>query len=114
MARSRRTSLEARIAPSTERVIWRAGTAITAVQEGSQAMRRVVSIFAALGALALGAAPQPPALAQPSGDTLAAVRARGVVACGVAPSDPGFSIPDSRGVWRGLDVDHCRAVAAAV
>jgi general L-amino acid transport system substrate-binding protein len=37
-----------------------------------------------------------------------------VFQCGVAPSDPGFSIPDAQGVWRGLDVDYCRAVAAAV
>ncbi len=78
-------------------------------------MRRIASTFAALGALAFGGtAAGPAAVAQPSADTLAAVRARGVVACGVAPSDPGFSIPDSQGVWRGLDVDHCRAVAAAV
>ncbi|MFX8887418.1 transporter substrate-binding domain-containing protein, partial [Acinetobacter baumannii] len=27
---------------------------------------------------------------------------------------PGFSAPDAKGVWSGLDVDYCRAVAAAV
>jgi general L-amino acid transport system substrate-binding protein len=46
--------------------------------------------------------------------TLAAVRKRGYVACGVHPSLPGFAYPDVRGVWRGFDVDVCRAVAAAV
>lgn len=33
--------------------------------------------------------------------------------CGVNTGLAGFSLPDSQGVWRGLDVDYCRAVAAA-
>jgi len=45
---------------------------------------------------------------------LTAVRKRGYVACGVNPGLPGFAYPDVRGVWRGFDVDFCRAVAAAV
>ncbi len=52
--------------------------------------------------------------AQSSGSaTLDAVRARGVLVCGVAGNIPGFSLPDSQGVMRGLDADGCRAVAAA-
>lgn len=70
-------------------------------------------------------APEPPAKAtvaaapvavtyQPAqSPTLAAVRKRGYVACGVHPGLPGFAFPDVRGVWRGFDVDICRAVAAA-
>ena len=46
--------------------------------------------------------------------TLEAVRHKGVVSCGVNVGLGGFSMPDSKGVWRGLDVDVCRAVAAAV
>ncbi len=46
--------------------------------------------------------------------TLDAVKARGQLICGVEGSTPGFSIPDSQGVYRGLDVDGCKAVAAAV
>jgi general L-amino acid transport system substrate-binding protein len=46
--------------------------------------------------------------------TLDNVRQRGFVACGVNTGLGGFSLPDSKGVWRGLDVDACRAVAAAV
>jgi general L-amino acid transport system substrate-binding protein len=46
--------------------------------------------------------------------TLAAIRARGSVICGVQSNNPPFSLPDSRGVWRGMDVDSCRALAAAV
>ena len=46
--------------------------------------------------------------------TLDTVRARGAVSCGVNVGLGGFSMPDSQGVWRGLDVDVYRAVAAAV
>jgi general L-amino acid transport system substrate-binding protein len=45
--------------------------------------------------------------------TLESVRAKGFVRCGVNTGLAGFSQPDSRGVWRGIDVDLCRAVAAA-
>jgi len=49
-----------------------------------------------------------------AGKTLDAVKARGEVHCGVNTSAPGFSAVDSQGRWVGLDVDQCRAVAAAV
>jgi general L-amino acid transport system substrate-binding protein len=46
--------------------------------------------------------------------TLETVRERGAVRCGVTPGVPGFSAPDDEGHWHGLDVDFCRALAAAV
>jgi len=46
--------------------------------------------------------------------TLETVRARGQLICGVSQGFAGFSAPDSRGEYRGLDADYCRAVAAAV
>jgi len=46
--------------------------------------------------------------------TLDAVQKKGFVQCGVNTGLAGFSQPDSKGVWKGLDVDTCRAVAAAV
>lgn len=46
--------------------------------------------------------------------TLAAVKSRGYVSCGASQGTVGFGVPDSQGYWRGLDVDMCRAVAAAV
>jgi general L-amino acid transport system substrate-binding protein len=46
--------------------------------------------------------------------TLDEVRARGVLAAGVNPGVAGFSMPDEKGVWRGLDVDTAKAIAAAV
>lgn len=47
------------------------------------------------------------------GSTLAEVEKRGYVQCGVSPGLAGFSNPDANGNWTGLDVDVCRAVAAA-
>ena len=38
---------------------------------------------------------------------------RGYLQCGVSTGVPGFSHPDDKGNWVGLDVDLCRAVAAA-
>jgi general L-amino acid transport system substrate-binding protein len=46
--------------------------------------------------------------------TLDAVKSKGYVQCGVNTGLAGFSQPDARGVWKGLDVDTCRAIAAAV
>ena len=46
--------------------------------------------------------------------TLEDVKAKGYVQCGVSTGIPGFSMPDEKGRWSGLDVDLCRAVAAAV
>jgi len=46
--------------------------------------------------------------------TLEQVRERGVLTCGTSQGIAGFSSPDERGEYRGLDVDVCRAVAAAV
>jgi general L-amino acid transport system substrate-binding protein len=46
--------------------------------------------------------------------TQEAVAKKGFVQCGVNVGLAGFSQPDSQGVWKGIDVDLCRAVAAAV
>jgi general L-amino acid transport system substrate-binding protein len=47
------------------------------------------------------------------GEILKAVQARGKVKCGVNPTNPGFAMVDSAGVYTGLDIEMCRAVAAA-
>ncbi|HOV03981.1 MAG TPA: amino acid ABC transporter substrate-binding protein [Hyphomicrobiales bacterium] len=49
-----------------------------------------------------------------SAGTLDDVKAKGFIQCGVNPGLPGFSNPDDKGNWTGIDVDVCRAVAAAV
>jgi general L-amino acid transport system substrate-binding protein len=46
--------------------------------------------------------------------TLDDVKARGTLNCGVTTGLAGFAAPDDQGNWKGLDVDMCRAVAAAI
>jgi general L-amino acid transport system substrate-binding protein len=46
--------------------------------------------------------------------TLDTVRERGALRCGVSTGLAGFSLVDSQGRWSGLDVEFCRAIAAAV
>jgi len=54
------------------------------------------------------------ALPAVAGVTLDAIKDRGTLLCGVSTGLAGFSNPDSGGNWTGLDVDVCKAVAAAV
>jgi general L-amino acid transport system substrate-binding protein len=62
-------------------------------------------------ALAVGAGlAAQPAVAQ----TLKTVKDRGMLSCGVSQGLPGFSAPDDKGNWTGIDVDICRAVAGAI
>jgi general L-amino acid transport system substrate-binding protein len=70
-------------------------------------MKRV-TIAVALAA-SLGLAPS-----AASAQVLNTVKQRGVLVCGVSQGLPGFSNPDDKGNWTGLDVDVCRAVAAAI
>ncbi|MCP3892631.1 MAG: amino acid ABC transporter substrate-binding protein [Desulfobulbaceae bacterium] len=51
--------------------------------------------------------------ASAQGYTKEEVVKRGVLQCGVSTGTPGFSTVDAAGNWSGLDVDICRAVAAA-
>jgi len=46
--------------------------------------------------------------------TLDTVKSRGSLTCGVNIGLAGFSQPDDKGNWTGLDVDYCKAIAAAV
>jgi general L-amino acid transport system substrate-binding protein len=73
-------------------------------------MKRLMSPVATL-ALAMTALFSLPAQA---GKTLDGIRARGQLVCGVNTGVAGFSATDAKGRWNGLDVDLCRAVAAAV
>jgi general L-amino acid transport system substrate-binding protein len=70
-------------------------------------MKRVslVLTLALAAALSTGAA---------TAQTLKTVKDRGMVSCGVSQGLPGFSTPDDKGNWTGLDVDVCRAIAAAI
>ncbi|MCL4746549.1 MAG: amino acid ABC transporter substrate-binding protein [Burkholderiaceae bacterium] len=74
-------------------------------------MNKNFRILAGAVAAAAAISATPPAHA---GKTLDAIKARGQIICGVNTGLAGFSAADSQGAWSGLDVDVCRAIAAAV
>jgi len=49
-----------------------------------------------------------------AGKDLDSIKSRGALTCGVPTGTAGFAVADSQGKWVGLDVDVCRAVAAAI
>src|SRR5690554_4243975 len=63
----------------------------------------VMAVIAA--ATASGAAAQ---------STLETVMDNGFVRCGVTEGVPGYSFPDENNNWTGIEVDYCRALAAAI
>jgi general L-amino acid transport system substrate-binding protein len=69
-------------------------------------------IAACVAAFLATAALSPAAAQAPS--TLAQIKQRGSLNCGVDTGLAGFAFKDDKGVWTGLDVDYCRAIAAAV
>ena len=73
-------------------------------------MSTVTLRIASVTALVLGVLAALPAHA---GKDLDAIKARGALVCGVNTGLAGFSAADSQGRWTGLDVDYCRALAAA-
>ncbi|MFZ4558179.1 MAG: amino acid ABC transporter substrate-binding protein [Pseudanabaena sp.] len=60
------------------------------------------------------AIPSPKAAAKDPEGILERVKARGKLICGVNGKLAGFSYVDDKGEWSGLDVDYCKAIAAAV
>src|SRR5476651_2535760 len=73
-------------------------------------MKKIVSILA----LAVVLAAQVLAAQAASAQTLKTVKDRGSLNCGSNGTLAGFGLPDAQGNWTGLDVDLCRAVAAAI
>lgn len=76
-------------------------------------MKRV-SLVVTLAAAAALSVQAVSAQTPPPRTTLEGVKARGQLSCGVSQGLPGFSTPDDKGNWTGLDVDICRAIAAAI
>ncbi len=68
-------------------------------------MKRIVTLLA-LGAIVFAQTA--------SAQTLKTVKDRGTLNCGANGSLAGFGLPDAQGKWTGLDVDVCRAIAAAL
>ena len=76
-------------------------------EKGQWAMKKWA--IGILGAAAIGMT-----AGMASADTLDDVKAKGFLQCGVNTALAGFSAPNDKGEWTGLDVDFCRAVAAAI
>ncbi len=74
-------------------------------------MTKILSRLTMGALLAAGAFTAAPAFA---GKTVDAIKARGQLVCGVSTGLAGFSAADSQGNWSGLDVDVCKAIAAAM
>ncbi|MBV9349098.1 MAG: amino acid ABC transporter substrate-binding protein [Pseudolabrys sp.] len=70
-------------------------------------MKRVITTLALAASLAVAASAA-------SAQTLNTVKQRGMLNCGGNGSLAGFGLPDNQGNWTGLDVDFCRAIAAAI
>jgi general L-amino acid transport system substrate-binding protein len=68
-------------------------------------MKRLLVLFAVTAALLVQSA---------NAQTLNAVKQRGNLICGTNGELPGFGFPDAQGNWTGIDVDVCRAIAAAI
>ncbi len=68
-------------------------------------LTKTAAIIATISFTAMGSA---------QAGTLDDVKAKGHIQCGVSQSLPGFSDFDDKGNWSGVDVDICRALAAAV
>jgi general L-amino acid transport system substrate-binding protein len=70
-------------------------------------MKRAFATIACAIGLALAASAS-------AAQTLATVKARGLLNCGAHVGLGGFGLPDKEGNWAGFDVDFCRAIAAAI
>jgi general L-amino acid transport system substrate-binding protein len=70
-------------------------------------MNRVVIRIAVAATLGIAASPA-------SAQTLNTVKQRGMLNCGSNGTIAGFGLPDAQGRWTGLDVDFCKAIAAAI
>jgi general L-amino acid transport system substrate-binding protein len=61
-----------------------------------------------------GAALSAMAVVSANAATLDQVKTRGQLICGANPGLAGFGLPDDQGMYKGLDVDECKAIAAAI
>src|SRR5207244_950224 len=70
-------------------------------------MKRAVTTLALAAAVAFAASAA-------SAQTLNTIKSRGNLNCGANGTLAGFGLPDAQGNWTGLDVEFCRALAAAI
>ena len=71
-------------------------------------MKKIIATLLATTAIAMAASTAQAA------STLENVKTKGILTCGSNTGLAGFGLPDDKGVWTGIDVDFCRAVASAI
>jgi general L-amino acid transport system substrate-binding protein len=99
--------IDSSLAPKLNECAERAHSFITRrLKQGAHTMLKQVTMAATGLVLGLSITAQ--------AGTLEDVQKRGAVSCGVSTGLAGFSQKDEKGNWSGIDVDVCRAVAAAV
>ena len=102
---ARTTASKRRLAATAPSLAGRLGS-IPTQRLTQRRVRPIATLLPILAAMLLPASPV-------AADTLDDVKARGELRCGVNGEAPGLSQKDDNGNWSGLDVDFCRAVAAA-
>jgi general L-amino acid transport system substrate-binding protein len=75
--------------------------------------RLALALMASIAAVSAGSTASRAQQLAPS-PTLDAIQKRGHLECGVHLGLPGFSFANDKGEWSGIDVDYCRALAAAI
>jgi general L-amino acid transport system substrate-binding protein len=76
-------------------------------REKAVTMKRVISTLVLAATIGFAAS-------SASAQVLNSVKQRGILNCGANGTLAGFGLPDAQGKWSGLDVDFCKAVAAAI
>ena len=80
----------------------------------SKFIKTIFTLVCTAGLLFVFACDQQGGQSKGKSKTLKNTQSKGFVRCGVSQGLPGFSNADASGNWTGVDVDVCRAVAAAV
>ncbi|MCQ1058432.1 amino acid ABC transporter substrate-binding protein [Photobacterium sp. ZSDE20] len=103
-------SLQDKVETLEQQLAQASGGAVTAVESGTEELKaKIAELENQLAGKSDGSAPATSA----SSDTLAQIQKQGYIQCGVTTGLPGFSNPNEKGEWEGIDVEFCQAVAAA-
>ncbi|MGF1737666.1 transporter substrate-binding domain-containing protein [Photobacterium satsumensis] len=103
-------SLQDKVETLEQQLAQASGGTVAAVESGAEELKaKIAELEKQLAGKSDGSAPATSA----SSDTLAQIQKQGYIQCGVTTGLPGFSNPNEKGEWEGIDVEFCQAVAAA-
>ncbi|WEM41147.1 transporter substrate-binding domain-containing protein [Photobacterium sp. DA100] len=105
-------SLQNKIEALEQQLAQASSGAVAAVDSGAEELKaKIAELEKQLAAKSDGNDSAP--VSSASSDTLAKIQKQGYLQCGVTTGLPGFSNPNEKGEWEGIDVEFCQAVAAA-